>query len=107
MALSGAAALAAAAAFYGPAWIFAAAVLVWGLAVVADSAQFSALVADAAPPKLSGPLMTLQTALGFLLTVPTVQAVPAFAISARLTLALMALGPAAGVEAMRRLIGLR
>ena len=52
--------------------------------------------------------MTLQTALGFLLTFFTVQAVPAAAawLGWPATLALMALGPAAGIEAMRRLVRL-
>ena len=53
--------------------------LIWGAAVIPDSAQFSALVADAAPPERAGSLMTLQTALGFTLTFFTVQAVPAVA----------------------------
>ncbi|MBP7003104.1 MFS transporter [Amaricoccus sp.] len=105
---SGCSGLAAALAFHGPAWLFVAVVCAWGLSVVADSAQFSALVADAAPPERAGSLMTLQTAIGFLLTVPVVQAIPA--VSAALgwpaTLALMAVGPAAGAEAMRRLIRL-
>jgi MFS family permease len=108
MALSGLAGLAAALAFGGPVWLLAALVLLWGAAVIPDSAQFSALVADAAPPERAGSLMTLQTALGFLLTFFTVQAVPsvAAALGWPATLALMALGPAAGVEAMRRLIRL-
>lgn len=108
MALSGAAGLAAALAFGGPVWLLSALVLVWGAAVIPDSAQFSALVADAAPPERAGSLMTLQTALGFLLTFFTVQAVPSVAavLGWPATLALMALGPAAGVEAMRRLIRL-
>jgi len=38
--------------------------LVWGVTVIADSAQFSALVADASPPDQAGSLMTFQTALG-------------------------------------------
>jgi hypothetical protein len=81
-------------------------VLAWGAAVVPDSAQFSALVADAAPPERVGSLLTFQTALGFTLTFFTVQAVPfaAAALGWPLTLALMALGPALGIEAMRRLI---
>ena len=106
MALSGAAALGAALAFGGPPWLFALMALIWGAAVIPDSAQFSALVADAAPPELAGSLMTLQTALGFALTAVTVQAVPglAAAIGWPWTLAAMALGPLFGVEAMRRLI---
>lgn len=106
MAVSGAAALAVAVTLGGPVWLTAALVLVWGAAVVPDSAQFSALVADAAPPERAGSLMTLQTALGFTLTFFTVQAVPrvAEALGWPATLALMALGPLAGIEAMRRLI---
>lgn len=109
MALSGAAALAVAATLGGPVWLTAALVLVWGAAVIPDSAQFSALVADAAPPERAGSLMTLQTALGFTLTFATVQAVPrvAEALGWPGTLALMALGPFAGIEAMRRLIRIR
>ena len=44
-----AAGLATALAFGGPVWLVAALVLLWGAAVIPDSAQFSALVADAAP----------------------------------------------------------
>ena len=43
--------------------------MIWGIAVIPDSAQFSALVADAAPPHLAGSLLTFQTALGFALTI--------------------------------------
>ena len=71
--------LATAAAFGGPVWLFVPLVLVWGAAVIPDSAQFSALVADAAPPERAGSLLTFQTAIGFTLTFFTVQAVPAVA----------------------------
>ena len=83
-------------------------VLVWGAAVIPDSAQFSALVADAAPPDRAGSLMTLQTALGFTLTFFTVQATPAVAalVGWPATLGLMALGPMISVVAMQRLIRL-
>ncbi len=108
MLASGAAGLATAASFGGPWQVTAVLILLWGAAVIPDSAQFSALVADAAPPERAGSLMTFQTALGFTLTFFTVQAVPALAASLGwpATLALMALGPAFGVEAMRRLIRL-
>ena len=79
MAVSALAGLATAAAFRGPVWLFVPLVLVWGAAVIPDSAQFSALVADAVPPERAGSLLTFQTAIGFTLTFFTVQAVPAVA----------------------------
>ncbi len=105
MAVSCAAGLGAAAAFHGPVWLLALVVLVWGAAIIPDSAQFSALVADAAPPERAGSLMTFQTALGFLLTFFTVQTTPvvAAALGWPLTFAVLAIGPALGVVAMRRL----
>lgn len=106
MALSGMAALAAALAFGGPAWLMALVLVAWGIAIVPDSAQFSALVADYAPPERAGSLMTLQTSIGFALTAVTVQVTPlaAAAWGWPAVLAVMALGPAAGVAAMRALM---
>lgn len=105
MALSGASALAAAGTFGGPAWLTFAIVIVWGIAIVPDSAQFSALVADASPPEQAGSLMTFQTALGFALTFATVQVTPVLAANLGwpLVLAGLALGPALGIAAMVRL----
>ncbi|MCB1402193.1 MAG: MFS transporter, partial [Rhodobacteraceae bacterium] len=68
MLASGAAGLATAASFGGAWQLTAVLILLWGAAVIPDSAQFSALVADAAPPERAGSLMTFQTALGFTLT---------------------------------------
>jgi MFS family permease len=109
MVVSGGAGLATSLAFGGPAWLLALLVLLWGAAVIPDSAQFSALVADAAPGERAGSLLAFQTALGFTLTFFTVQAVPGVAawLGWPATLALMALGPAAGIAAMQRLIKLR
>ncbi len=106
--VSGSAAVLTAVTLGGPLWLTVALILVWGAAVIPDSAQFSALVADAAPPDRAGSLMTFQTALGFTLTFFTVQATPAVAalIGWSATLGLMALGPALGVVAMQRLIRL-
>ena len=102
MAASGLAALLTAATFGGPVWLTLVLVVVWGIAVVPDSAQFSALVADASPPHLAGSLMSLQTALGFSLTIVTVQVTPIAAahFGWPMVLAAMALGPAFGIVAM-------
>ena len=79
--------------------------LVWGFAIVADSAQFSALVTELAPKHAVGTALTLQTSLGFALT----------AISIPLTVLLverfgwgiafgqLAIGPALGIVSMLRL----
>jgi MFS family permease len=83
--------------------------LVWGFAVVADSAQFSAVITEVAPSHAVGTALTLQTSLGFLLTTVTLQGVPALreAVGWPLAFGVLALGPAAGILAMRRLDSLR
>ncbi len=102
MAASGSAAVLTALTFGGPVWVTFVLAVVWGIAVIPDSAQFSALVADNAPPHLAGSLLTFQTALGFALTIFTVQVTPvvAGAFGWPTVLALMALGPAVGIIAM-------
>lgn len=104
---SGGMALAVALSFGGPVWLSFLLILAWGALVIPDSAQFSAMIADAAPPELAGSLMTMQTALGFALTIFTVQATPVVAglIGWPAALALMALGPAMGLAALRPVLG--
>jgi MFS family permease len=77
----------------------------WGFFVVADSAQFSAMVTDAAPPYAVGTALTLQTSVGFLLTMASIQLVPLIVDGAgwRWAFPVLALGPAAGVAAIARL----
>lgn len=105
MAMSGCAAILTALTFGGPVWITLTLILFWGISIIPDSAQFSAIVADHAPPEISGSLLTLQTALGFTLTIATVQITPIIAalIGWQWVLAAMALGPIAGIIAMRPL----
>jgi MFS family permease len=83
--------------------------LVWGFAVVADSAQFSAVVTEVAPAHAVGTALTFQTALGFLLTSVTLTAVPYLRDAGGWPLAfgILALGPVAGIAAMRRLENIR
>jgi MFS family permease len=79
--------------------------LVWGFAVVADSAQFSACVTEFCPKPYMGTAVTLQTCLGFLLTTVTLRMVPALEtqVGWRWAFAALALGPAAGILAISRL----
>lgn len=103
---SGAAALASAALFGGPAWAMFVVLLVWGIAIIPDSALYSAMVANAAPPERVGSLLTVQTALGFLLTAITVQGAPLLAavVGWHWVLAAMAFGPGVGIWVMHVLI---
>jgi MFS family permease len=102
MAGSGTAALLTSASFGGPAWLTFVFIVLWGIAIIPDSAQFSALVADFSPPHLVGSLLTFQTALGFALTIATVQLTPVAADhwGWPVVLAGLALGPALGIVAM-------
>ena len=92
--------------FGGPPVLTFVLIVLWGIAVIPDSAQFSALVADHAPAEWAGSLLTLQTALGFLLTVITVEMAPLVADSFGwpVLLAGLAIGPALGTLAMRPLL---
>jgi len=80
--------------------------LVWGFAVVADSAQFSSSVSELAEPDYMGTQLTTQTAMGFLLTLGSIQLVPVVQEAAGWGWAFAALapGPALGTLAMWRLL---
>ena len=81
--------------------------VIWGVAIVADSAQFSASVAELSERARVGTMLTVQTALGFTLTLVTIHLMPFLveAIGWRYAFAPLAVGPAIGVWAMARLRG--
>ena len=101
--VSGACCALSALAFGGPSWLLLGICVVWGIAVVADSAQFSALVTEHAPPHAVGTALTFQTSLGFLLTVASIQLVPIIAAAAtwRWAMVVLTLGPVAGLWSVR------
>ncbi len=80
--------------------------LVWGFAVVADSAQFSSMVTETADQSYVGTALTLQLAVGFTLTVATIWLVPVLRESNGWywAFASLALGPVGGIFAMLRLM---
>ena len=109
MAVSGACAAVMGWLLAAPLWLVLAVAGVWGFAVVADSAQFSAVVTEVAPRHAVGTALTLQTSLGFLLTAATIWMTVELEIRYgwRVAFGVLALGPWAGIVAMRRLQRLR
>ncbi|MEX2283063.1 MAG: MFS transporter [Gemmatimonadota bacterium] len=109
MASSGACALVTGFLVDAPSSMVLAVAIIWGFSVVADSAQFSSIVTEVAPPHAVGTALTLQTSIGFLLT--------AFSIWLALEVkesfgwpvafSMLAIGPALGIVAMARLKALR
>jgi MFS family permease len=91
--------------FGAPTWLLLLVGLVWGFTVVADSAQFSAMVTELADQSYVGTALTVQLAVGFILTVATIWLIPltADAFGWRWVFVLLAPGPALGVLAMLRL----
>jgi MFS family permease len=82
---------------------------IWGFFVIADSAQFSALVTESVPAHSVGTALTIQTSLGFLLTMVSIPLVPPIArlVGWKWAFPMLALGPAAGIAMIRRLVKLK
>ena len=102
LAVSGLSAILTAAVFGRSPFLVVPLFLIWGAAVVADSAQFSAMVTESAADERRGTALTLQTGLGFLLTLITIRGVPVFADTFGWQWAFpwLAVGPAFGIVAM-------
>ena len=106
---SGACCVLSAVLFGAPLWLLAPFALAWGFFVIADSAQFSTLVTESVPTHAVGTALTMKTSLGFLRTMLPMQRVPWLAeeVGWRYALVFLALGPVAGIAAIRRLRLLR
>jgi MFS family permease len=78
---------------------------IWGITIIADSAQFSASIAELSPPDMVGTMLTIQTCAGFLLTLITIHLMPHLieAVSWTYAFTVLAIGPVFGVIAMGRL----
>ena len=105
MTVSGVSAIAVGFLFGAEPWLVFALCLVWGIAVIADSAQFSASVAELSEGDLVGTMLTVQTSAGFLLTLATIHLMPPLvdALGWSYAFAALAIGPFLGVIAMGRL----
>ncbi len=107
LAISGACALTVGLFFGSPA-LLTLVCLVWGFAVVADSAQFSTAVSELSDSRYVGSALTMQTSMGFLLTLFTIRLIPPLVerVGWEWAFAVLALGPAFGLWSMWRLRGL-
>ena len=104
MLASAACALLSPAAYAAPLVVLLALAVVWGFTVVADSAQFSALVTEHTPRTHVGTALTLQTSAGFLLTMVSIKLVGAIGPGDwRWAFVLLVPGPLLGALAMRKL----
>jgi MFS family permease len=102
MAISGTCAATVGLLYGGGIWPLTALCIVWGISIVADSAQFSASIAELSPPPWVGTMLSLQTALGFTLTLVTIHLMPYFIakLTWRYAFVPLAIGPAWGIGAM-------
>ncbi len=91
--------------FFGAPGLLTALCLVWGFAVVADSAQFSTAISELGDPRYVGTALTVQTCLGFTLTLFSIRLIPLLveAIGWQWAFAVLALGPLFGIWSMQRL----
>jgi hypothetical protein len=90
---------------YLPGYFFFPFMLVWGLAVIADSPQFSALVAQTAPAENKGTALTFVTCIGFAITIVSIQLINYLYAEGQTAFlfSLLTFGPAAGLAMLRRL----
>lgn len=105
MATSAACALAIGWLFGAPPWLLLPLTLLWGVSIIADSAQFSASIAELSEPDSVGTMLTTQTCSGFLLTLVSIHLVPHAVAAAGWggAFTMLAIGPLIGCVAMARL----
>jgi MFS family permease len=102
MAVSGSCTVLAGFLFGSAPWLLVTFCIVWGIAVIADSAQFSASVVELSDPDRVGTMVTVQTCIGFLLTMVSIHLLPPInaALGWRWTFLYLAIGPLLGAWAM-------
>ncbi len=85
-----------------PPQLFLAILFFWGFMVVADSPQFSTLVAQSAPPEVKGTALTIVTSIGFAITIASIQLLQYLSSSFyQYALLILAIGPIAGLMMMK------
>jgi predicted MFS family arabinose efflux permease len=92
--------------FYLPVIAFVIILFIWGMAVIADSPQFSTLIAQAAPAASKGTALTIGNSIGFSITIVSIQCISLLMqyISPAYVFLFLAIGPLLGLIAMRKII---
>ncbi len=105
LAVSGACSLGAGAFFGAGAWGVTVFAVIWGASLAADSPQFSVMVTESVEPHAVGTALSLQTSLGFVVTLAGIQLMPVWAQSLgwRWAFSVLAIGPALAIASIRRL----
>ena len=100
LAVSGTFCLLSPALFQLPQGVMLPAYILWGMAVVADSPQFSTLIAQTAPPENKGTALTIVNSIGFAVTIGSIQLL-GVSISEQFLFLLLAPGPIFGLWSLR------
>jgi MFS family permease len=103
MVVSGACALGIGLAFGGPSWLFITILIIWGVSIIGDSAQFSAMITELSDWRFVGTALSVQLGLGFALTVVAIWLMPRMAYvlgSWRWAFLMLVPGPSVGAFAM-------
>lgn len=92
------------ASFQLPATLFIIFLFVWGMSVVADSPQFSTLVAQFAPPEARGTALTIVNSIGFAITIVSLTLMDRLLdqFDPKMVFIVLAIGPALGLMALAR-----
>jgi MFS family permease len=105
MVVSAGSCVAAAALFGRSPYLLVIVCLVWGASVIGDSAMFSTSLSQSVDPRYLGTALTMQTAIGYVITVISIQLVPVIVAAAGWSVAALALaaGPVLGAISMGKL----
>ena len=93
-------------AFYAPPPVFLSVLILWGVAVVGDSPQFSTINARTAPRQYVGSALTIVNSIGFLISIPSLQLTGWLAhnLDDRFLFVQLGVGPLLGAISLRSLL---